>query len=250
MTPQRLNVAYTIAWHGRWHVGSGYRSSSTHRLLRRVAGPRSAPFVPGSQVKGVLRHQCERLVQTFKMEAVDPHATSKDQERLLVHHFKPLVASTLMVDRLFGTRYQGDCLFVENAMLMTPSETRSSTQTRTAIDRVTGTIREHHLFTTEIAEAEEKLELCGTIRARHPSGILTQEDQDTFPHEYSLLVAGIMSIEALGGDKSTGLGQCSIRVSDGSLSWNGNPITLDFALKNLREPEWGEEIQMIRENES
>ena len=50
-----------------------------------------------------------------------------------------------MVDRLFGNRYQGECLFVTNAVPVPVSsevESMTSVQARTAIDRVTGTVME------------------------------------------------------------------------------------------------------------
>ena len=63
-------------------------------------------------------------------------------------------------------------------------------EARTAIDRVTGTVMDQHLFTTEVVQAD--VNLRGEIRARHPRGVLTQ-DADGFPYEYALLLAGISS---------------------------------------------------------
>ena len=155
METQRLDVCYDIIWKGRWHVGSGYQSAVADRLLRRIGGFDGAPYVPGSQLKGVLRHQCERLALMLDLEAVNPHAVTQQDPQILVEHFTPLVKSDLIVDRLFGSRYQGECLFVENALPASPDEeTYTSVQTRTAIDRVTRTVMEQHLFTTEIIEGD------------------------------------------------------------------------------------------------
>lgn len=243
MTPQRLDLCYRIVWQGRWHVGSGYQSAMADRLLRRL--PSGKPFVPGSQIRGVLRHQCERLALALGLEAVDPHASSKEHDQHLVKHFTPLAKSCLVVDRLFGSRYQGECLFVTNAVPAS-SEAKSTTsvQTRTAIDRVTGTVMEQHLFTTELAEGD--IELRGTIRARHPAGVLTQYE-DGFPYEYSLLIAGLLSLDALGGDKSVGLGRCEVELGSGSLHWNSYPISLDDALQSFQEEEWDVMLKMLRE---
>lgn len=241
MKPQRLDLCYRIVWKGRWHVGSGYRSAVADRLLRRLHD--GSPFVPGSQIKGVLRHQCERLALALDLEAVDPHASSEEHDRQLVKHFTPLAKSKLMVDRLFGSRYQGECLFVTNAA-STSSEAKSATfvQTRTAMDRVTGTVMEQHLFTTELTEGD--IELRGTIRARHPAGVLTQED-DGFPYEYSLLIAGLLSLDALGGDKSVGLGRCRIDLE--VLRWNDEDISKEDALQSFEDGEWNEWVDILRE---
>ena len=245
MKPQRLDLRYRIAWKGRWHVGSGYQAAVADRLLRRL--PNGSPFVPGAQIKGVLRHQCERLALTLGLEAVDPHASSKEHGQHLVKHFTPLAKSKLMVDRLFGSRYQGECMFVTNAV-PTSSEPKSTApvQTRTAIDRITGTVMERHLFTTELTEGD--IELQGTIRARHPAGVLTQYE-DGFPYEYSLLIAGLLSLDALGGDKSVGLGRCEIKLKEKALRWNDESISKKDALQSFRELAelWGEWVNELRE---
>ena len=239
MRPQRLDLCYEIVWKGRWHIGSGYQSAVADRLLRRMGGVKGDPFVPGSQLKGVLRYQCEQLALALDLEAINPHAVTTDDEQNLLAHFNPLANSKLIVDRLFGSRYQGECLFVTNAMPVPSDEEKTtSVQTRTAMDRVTGTVMEQHLFTTELIEAE--ISLRGRIRGRHPAGVLTQYDDD-FPYEYALLVAGILSLETLGGDKSTGLGRCKVKLEGDQLCWNGDPIKQDDALQSFQDlnEEWG-----------
>ena len=244
MKPQRLDLCYRIIWQGRWHVGSGYQSAVADRLLRRL---NDAPFVPGSQIKGVLRHQCERLALALGLEVVNPHAGIEEDEQSLIKHFTPLKKSDLMVDRLFGSRYQGECLFVTNAVPeLSEEESVTSVQTRTAIDRVTGTVMEQHLFTTELTE--DDVILRGKIRARHPAGVLTQ-DEDGFPYEYDLLVAALLSLDALGGDKSLGLGRCEVHIEPKSLRWNGQRILLDEILQSFRDlqEDWGEWVSALRE---
>ena len=244
MKPQRLDIGYRIAWNGRWHVGSGYGSAAVDRLQQRLGGA-GAPFVPGSQVKGVLRHQCERLALALGLEAVDPHAGAGEGNRSLVEHFRPLAKSKLLIDRLFGSRYQGECVFVTNAVPSKGGEgnaAKPAVAARTAIDRVTGTVMERHLFTTELVEAD--VELQGAIRARHPGGVLTQEDEG-LPYEYALLVAGLLSLDTLGGDKSTGLGRCEVRIE--SLRWNGENMSPEAALTSFEELEWADMIEMLRE---
>ncbi len=243
MKSQRLNLCYHIIWQGRWHVGSGYQSAVADRLLRRL--PNNAPFVPGSQIKGVLRHQCERLALALDLKVINPHAGIEEDEQNLIKHFTPLKKSDLMVDRLFGSRYQGECLFVTNAVPMSSAEkSMTSVQARTAIDRVTGTVMEQHLFTTELTEGD--VNLRGKIRARHPAGVLTQ-DEDGFPWEYALLIATLLSLDALGGDKSLGLGRCEVQIEPESLYWNDQRISLDEALQSFQEEDWGEWVDILRE---
>ena len=243
MTPQRLDIGYRITWQGRWHVGSGYQSAVADRLQQRSGG--GAPFVPGSQVKGALRHQCERLANALGVKTVDPHSGAEAGDRNLVKHFRPLAKSGLLIDRLFGSRYQGECVFVTNAR---PAEQEPQSTiavaARTAIDRVTGTVMEQHLFTTETVEAGP--DLHGAIRARHPAGVLTQED-DGFPYEYALLMAGLLTLETLGGDKSVGMGRCDIETE--SILWNDTPVSAGTAVMSLEDCDWSDMVDLLRDEE-
>ena len=246
MKPQRLDLEYHIVWQGRWHVGSGYQSAATNRLLQRMGGVDGSPFVPGSQIKGVLRHQCERFAFALGLEAINPHDGIKEDDQKLVKHFKPLAESSLVVDRLFGSRYQGECLFVTNAEPVSSEEKAvTSVQPRTALDRVTGTVMERHLFTTEFVEGGANLQ--GAIRARHPAGVLAQEEGG-FPYEYALLLAVLLSLDALGGDKSAGLGRCKILLKEETLRWNNQCISLDEALQSFKDEseEWGLMLKILR----
>ena len=248
MSPQRLDVRYLITWKGRWHVGSGYRSATADRLQRRARrGDRELPFVPGSQIKGVLRHRCERLALGLGLEAVDPHAGAEPDDRGLVAHFGPLAKSKLPIDRLFGSRYQGECLFVTNAVPTAGvSDDATGVAARTAIDRVTGTVMDQHLFSTEVVDAN--VSLNGEVRARHPAGVLTQDDGG-FPYEYALLVAGLLSLDTLGGDKSVGLGRCETRIE--SLRWNDQDRDLADAVQSFRdEDDWAVMLELLREEQT
>ena len=229
-TSQRLDVTFTVTWESGWHVGSGFGTALADRLVRRRAG---VPFVPGSQVKGVLRHHCERLAAALDCPVLSPHATDEDQQIELVEHFAPLERSALLVDRLFGTRYQGECLFVSDAV--PPARfrrtKRTELRTRTALDRVTGTVKERHLFVIEVTEPTSP-DLTGRIQARHPAGVLTPYDGG-FPYEYALLLAALLSLESFGGDKSVGLGRCRLGVTEDTVTWNGQALPVLAALASF-----------------
>jgi CRISPR/Cas system CSM-associated protein Csm3 (group 7 of RAMP superfamily) len=238
----RLDLGFAIAWEATWHVGSGFSMAMADRLIQRRGGRLGVPFVPGSQLKGVLRHQVERLAATLGCRVVAPHALDPDQETELVRHFRPLERSRLVVDRLFGTRYQGECLYVDEttrpAAGATPTWHDHRLVARTAMDRVTGTVREKRLFITEVAEGGwRNLVLHSRIRARHGDGVLTVVE--SFPLEYSLLVAALLSIDALGGNKGIGQGQCQIKILEDRVRYNGQDLTLDAVLAGLvRTDDW------------
>lgn len=250
--PQRLDVSLTITWESDWHVGSGRGTVQVDRLLRRRAWGRRkerVPFVPGSQIKGVLRHQCEQLAVLLGGDVVSPHVLGSEADPALLRNFRPLARSPLLIDRLFGSRFQGDCLFVEDAL---PAEgDRLGTirpHSRTSIDRLTHTARERTLFVTEVVQGQAT-QLHSRLQARHPPGTLTQ-DGDGFPFEYSLLLAGLLSLEQLGGDKSAGFGRCRITIPGGSVRWNDCPnYPVAEALKSFQEVEWFTMVRLLREED-
>lgn len=246
MTAQRLSVQFRIVWEGDWHAGSGEGDAVLDRRVRRRAASQ-LPLLPGSQFKGVLRHHCERLVALLGFEVVSPHQIGRHPCAGLLRQFGPLSRSELLIDRLFGSRYQGECLFVDDAL---PEETAthwpSWGHARTAIDRLTRTARDRTLFVSEVAAGEGRA-LLGRLKARHPSGVLTPGDNG-FPHEYALLLAGLLGVESLGGDRGVGLGLCRIEIPTQSVRWNGNDLPLTTALGSLAEPDWKAQLELYRED--
>lgn len=242
---------------GRWHVGSGFRTAGVDRLVRRFPGRTGVPFIPGTQIRGVLRTQCERILYGIGGPYSDPHDASINpaakRRPWALEVFRPLrdLPAECVVDRLFGTRFQGERLFVSNAFPEevvarwgyaqarptesgdTPTadqDTRSwsvSAVTRTSMDRLLGIVAEGKLFTTEVVSSTRPY--IFTLNARHQQDELTVVE-DT-PAEYAILVAGLLAIDALGGDKSTGLGWCSIKIREAV--YQGRPIDENALLKPL-----------------
>jgi CRISPR/Cas system CSM-associated protein Csm3 (group 7 of RAMP superfamily) len=215
-------------------------------VLQRSNGRKRVPFVPGSQIKGVLRHRCERLAALLGGEVISPHVVSRPGQggsttEGVLQHFGPLARSDLLIDRLFGSRYQGECLFVEDALPAAESPGRIWPHSRTSIDRLTGTARAKRLFVSEVVEQPV---LTGRLRARHPAKVLTQLENE-FPYEYALLLTGLLDLDSLGGGRSSGLGQCRISIS--TLHWNdqrGYPLT--EALDSFKDAKWLDWVVSVR----
>jgi CRISPR/Cas system CSM-associated protein Csm3 (group 7 of RAMP superfamily) len=247
-TPQRLDLIYRIVWEGDWHAGSGEGSAGIDRLVRRRprgANDEGSPFLPGSQLKGVLRHQCERLAALLGCDVVSPHQVGGAELHGLLQHFRPLARSGLLIDRLFGSRYQGDCLFVDDALPESEGPWPKRAHSRTAIDRLSRTARDRTLFVSEVVAGDGRC-LRGSVRARHPSGVLSQFDGG-FPLEYALLLAGLRTVDSLGGDRSSGLGRCSVQIQDDRVVWNGTPFPLEKAVESFGEEDWRLMVELARE---
>ncbi len=260
MTTQRLDIDFSIKWDSRWQVGSGQGTARADHLvqLRRARKPRDHPgegewikfpFVPGAQIKGVLRHQCEMLAAALEMTVVSPHHIGGEPASELLDSFRPLARSGLLVDRLFGSRYQGECLFVDDALPSPEHRTelgrsgRVRLHSRTSIDRVLGTARERTLFVGEVVEGRG-LMLKSGLQARHPAGVLTPFDGG-FPLEYSLLVVGLVGLESLGGDRSTGMGRCQVAIE--AVRWQGQDIDTNLTLASFHEDDWKTLVELYRE---
>jgi CRISPR/Cas system CSM-associated protein Csm3 (group 7 of RAMP superfamily) len=238
---RRLEIEFRIHWESPWHVGSGFASAEVDRLIRRRGGRHGRPFVPGSQLKGVLRHQAERIAATLGCAVSDPHADD-------VAHFGPLARSPLIVDRLFGSRYQGECLYVDDALPVAglrPAVRDHMVVTRTALDRVTGTVRERRLFSSEVAVGDGLI-LGSRLRAVHPGGVLLV-DEDGLPLEYVLLVAALLGIESLGGQKSAGHGRCRVSIPGEAVSVDGTTRPVADVLSGLASGDWGILRELLEE---
>jgi len=209
-----IKIAIDIHFTSKWHAGSGESNLSINRLIKRDA--REWPFIPGSTLKGMVRENCERLSRTLNFpEPADPHQI----DLTIQDRFQPLDKLESPVDRIFGNKYQSGNLFFKDACLNTqPPHYFVRNQSRTSVYRVLGTAREHHLFSSEYVVP---MTLSTLIEGYHQK--MTCLSEGDTPYEYCILIAGIMSLERLGGDKSTGSGE--IRIQINSIEYNG--ISLD-----------------------
>lgn len=216
-----LIVLYELELMGRWHVGSGFRRGLVDhtvktRKLRHHGVVATVPVIPGSAIKGSLRHRCEQIAQACGLDWQDPHVVAADA----VAAFVPLHRSGLIVDRLFGTRYQGNCLFVSDCQWTGDyyGPAHLDMTNRVTIDRGLGTAREQRLFSAEYLEAVSSLQ--GRIDAFHREGEL--ELLDAFPFEYALLLGGLTTLDRLGGHRAVGMGRAATRIT--KVVYNGAEI--------------------------
>jgi CRISPR/Cas system CSM-associated protein Csm3 (group 7 of RAMP superfamily) len=208
----QVNIALQIRFDSKWHFGSGESGLLIDRLIRRDT--RGWPFIPGSTLKGVVRESCEKLSRSLQFpEPADPHQT----DLTIQDTFRPLNKLESPVDRIFGNRYQCGNLFFRDVRLDAPPPYRLfKEQSRNSVYRMLGTAREHHLFSSEYVMP---MIFSAHIEGYHRNLVCLEGDP---PYEYCLLVAGILSLERIGADKSTGSGKTLIRID--SLEYNGKPI--------------------------
>lgn len=230
-----ISVELKIEFVSRWHMGSGEGSPAASRIVERDGLGR--PYIPGSTLKGVVRESCERLSRALGYpEPADPHtsviASASD--------FVPLAKVGSPVDALFGTRFEGGELFFRDAYELAggmppPAQVIS----RTAMYRGLRTARTKHLFSTEYVSRGA---FVTAIDGRHRQ-LVTASDE-AVPFAYSVMIAGILNVDRVGGDKSTGAGAINMRVT--KLSYNGRPIEPLSVLESLGDPDVVELYRLYR----
>ena len=218
-----IRIELSLHFRSKWHAGSGESGFAADRLLQRDS--RNRPFIPGSTLKGVVRESCERLSRTLGFpEPTDPH----NSDLTVQDTFYPLRELESPVDRIFGTKYETGNLFFSDARLKDPPPFKyTMEQSRVSMYRMLGTSREHHLFSTEYASCPGAVEdgpRFETVIEGYHSDLVCLGKGDP-PYAYCLLIAGIMNMDRLGGDKSTGAGEIGV-VFD-SIAYKGNPMAVE-----------------------
>ncbi|MEW6296028.1 MAG: RAMP superfamily CRISPR-associated protein [Candidatus Diapherotrites archaeon] len=220
-----LELRLEIEFLSKWHSGSGEGGLSANRLIRRDA--RGWPFIPASTLKGVIREQCEKLCRTLAEKywlPLDPH--ERDLRR--PGAFAPLSQAPSPVETIFGTNYEEGGLFFRDAYLIAEPYQDHFYQTRTRLHRLLGTAKEQHLFTTEYALPQT---FTTTITGYHRHRTLAAFQEGDLPYAYCLLVAGILSVEFLGSDKSSGSG--GVRLHIPTLNYKGQTREVEEVFEYL-----------------
>lgn len=220
-----IGIDLTIRFESKWHTGSGEGNLLLNRLMKRDS--RNRPYIPASTLKGVIRESCEKLSRTLKFdEPSDPHQT----DLTIQNNFKPLKNMRSPVDMIFGSRYEGGQLFFRDAVLTSePPYGFRKEQSRICKYRLIGTAKDQHLFSTEYAAA--LIELKTKIDGWHENLAYVVENDP--PYEYCILIAGILILERIGGDKSTGGGKIDIRFD--SVKYNGASLPVERILDSVFE---------------
>lgn len=239
-----LEIEVEISFKSKWHCGSGEGGVLVDRLLSRDS--RGLPYVPGSTLKGVVRESCEKLSRALRFpEPCDPHLWDIQKNPGL---FSPLREVRSPVDAVFGNKYEEGGIIFRDARLDEKTGPRQFfSQTRARRYRRLGTTAEKQLFSSEYAVP---LTLKTTIGGHHRHLVCFEppdaEDPEYPPYGYSLLVAGILGVERLGGDKSTGSGSVTLRIE--SFVYNGKSFDDLGKILEPLDPEFYEEslIEQMR----
>lgn len=205
-----IHIKYTITLLSRWHAGSGEGGLFANRLVRKDA--QNLPFIPGSTLKGIIRENCEKLSTTLKFPSpTNPHDKSLNHG----DSFTALSKVASPVDAIFGNCFEEGNLFFRDAKLnkeqIASLDSRPgiliSSRARIHVNRKLGTAKENHLFSTEYTK---QMEFTTAIDGYH-NGLCSIVDNE-LPFSYCILIAGILLMDKICGDKSIGSGWINTNI--------------------------------------
>lgn len=219
MNEAAIRVEYRLAFTEAFHLGSGYGRGLLDRLVVRDA--RGHVYIPGSSIKGKIRSMVEALARSKGVHVCTPPRP----ERMCREN--PCLSC-----RIFGSPRRDGTVFFSDAVL--PPETKALFElhqsgraggqallrTQVQLSRFRGVACDGLLFTSEYAEPG--LEFSGTVK-----GLIAD---DPSHHETAWLVAGMLSVDAMGGGKSRGLGQCRFSISE--LRLNDEKLSVESLLSD------------------
>lgn len=247
MLNQRIQINYRLTFNAAFHLGTGLRSGLIHRSV--ATDPEGYLFVPGSTVKGSLRDRCGQIARLFAFPGDDPHVGD-------VREANPQAS---LVELIFGSRFQPGRLFFDDAKLIAEDQKlfepsnedsrvrdrrrdefrswQTEKRTQVSIWRPTNTAASGQLYNNEYGI--RGLRFDGQISGRL-RGYATLAEE---PRSYSLilLIIGLLGLERLGGNKSSGAGllECEVLhlVVDGQVVepalMVSNLLDLDYELYSL-----------------
>lgn len=213
-----VQIDYTLEFTTPFHLGTGNTAALVDRTVIRDA--QGKLYVPASTFKGVLREHCERLCRFYlpDEEVASPH----DAYSALTQFGK----APSLISRIFGSRLYSEGLRFNDAKQDAENykaykDIQTSTLTQARIDRLTRTAVDKALFTSEFGARDMLFE--GTIKGPlhcFPVEALATPPSDeknaspTPTYSLLLLLASLLMIECIGGNKSAGKGQCRCLITE------------------------------------
>jgi CRISPR/Cas system CSM-associated protein Csm3 (group 7 of RAMP superfamily) len=249
MKKERIHLTYQLHFDSAFHFGTGLRGGLVHRLVARNAD--DYLLVPGSTLKGVVRERCEQLAKLFDIRTTRPHTDDWAE----VKASRPDI-----VAQVFGTRFVPGKLYFDDAQLIDEQQAwfelpagwrpfqrhkfrkwQTEQRTQVSLSRVTHTAQPGRLYTSEYGRAN--LTFTGTIRGLVAGTELFDNDSwGTYP--LLLLITGLLSLERIGGSKSSGAGELTVTI--GKLEVDGTERQVADLLSDLPSfdlyLEWREEV--------
>lgn len=197
-----VRIEVTLRMENAFSIGTGALAGSPadKPLLKDRRG---LPYIPGSTLKGRLRHACEALARGQGELVCDAPAAGQmcpDSPTVGTGNYCPAC-------RLFGSPWRRSSLRFSDLTLVSPVKSDAGdVAPRTTLRFGVGLNRERRVAEEDLLYSMEVFLPGGQTTFR---GEITGEIAD---HDLPLLLGGLASLYALGGRKSGGLGWLSIEA--------------------------------------
>lgn len=221
----RIQLQYKLTFTTPFHCGAGLSSGIIDRTVVRNAY--GSLYVPGSTFKGVVRTRCEQLARLYTFgsdgETRERIGSPHDKKQALMALRSPVT----MIARIFGSRNRPGLLAFDDAQQVEQERRESAgkrkvengdgdtieqtdLQIQVRLDRQTRTALRDAFYASEFGL--KALAFYGSI-----SGWLNCTAIEGIKGEPSysllLLLAGLYMLDQVGGNKSTGKGQCTCEIT-------------------------------------
>lgn len=241
MITEQIQIKYRLTFTSAFHLGTGLREGLIHRAVAKDAD--GYLYVPGSSLKGALRERCEQLANMFGLQSINPHAEDLAEANPDVD----------IVTRIFGSRFQPGRLYFDDAYL--PEKERqwfeppysdnrmrdwkrsefrawqTEKRTQVGISRLTRTAEPGLLYNSEYGT--RGLQFDGQIVGMLNGFAIIPGEAGTY--SLLLLLAGLKSLNRIGGNKSDGAGQVTCEITN--LTVNGQALDHKTLLNKLEDLE-------------
>jgi CRISPR/Cas system CMR subunit Cmr4 (Cas7 group RAMP superfamily) len=214
-----VGIDYELRFSAPFHLGTGIRAGLVDRTVLRDS--RGYLYVPASTFKGVLREHCEQLCRLYvpAEDVASPHDTYAS--------LADFGRAPTLLSRIFGSSLNPGTLLFQDAHQTSDAskayqehiykDAQISLMTQVRIDRHTRTAVDEALYTSEFGISDLVFE--GSIKGQlncTPLPALTRTVSSHSEKAYLLtptcslllLLGSLLLVEQLGGNKSTGKGQC------------------------------------------
>ncbi|MBD6615635.1 CRISPR-associated protein Csm3 [Komarekiella sp. 'clone 1'] len=190
-------------------AGGSDGSLSDKPIVRNAQGQL---IIPASQLKGRLRHECEKIArglgwEIFESPKAETLCPTEEQlrervniESLNFYQLDGYRGYHCLISQIFGNPILPSRVVVDDLICEIPREDFSEViRPGVTINRRRGTAEEKKLYFLETSPANNQLEFIGEIHLL----------PDCPAYAKALILAGLRHIHALGGSKSAGLGWLS-----------------------------------------
>jgi len=219
----RIQIFYDLAFGTPFHCGTGIREGLIDRTI--VTDNHGYLYVPATTFKGVLREHCEQLARLYaESDTLADSVSSPHDKQAALYDLGGMIT---MITRIFGSPIYPGTLYFDDARQDEQEKERydsgdadgarrylniqKDVYTQVRLNRPTRTAVEGALYTSEFGA--RGLTFHGSITGALTCFPINAADPAKPTYSLLLLLAGLRFIERMGGNKSSGKGQCECQIT-------------------------------------